>query len=530
MNYKKFLLLLNTSKYLKISQVYWRIFYKIRDKYRKIIGFRFKTSIPSSRYELKLLDSISYQNSYNNVEFTFLNKCKTFDKAINWNFLEYGKLWCYNLNYFEYLDTTSREEGLELINQYIKNIDSIKIGMEAFPIALRGINWIKFLVKYDIKDKNIDDSLYAQYHILKDSFELHLLGNHLLEDAYSLLVGACYFQDINFYSQAKKYLIRELNEQILEDGGHFELSPMYHQLMLFRLLECINIIKHNSIFDYELLEFLETKAIKMLKWLEVITYKNGDIPLFNDSAFKVAPQSNELFDYALRLGLKWESKKSDFIPLESSGYYKYQNDDYELIVDMGNIGPDYIPGHAHCDIFNFELYYKQNPIIVDTGTSTYENNQNRINLRSTASHNTVMVNDTEQSEVWGSFRVANRAKIGKVSSDSDALSGEHNGYVKRFNVTHKRDFKIEDQKIVINDVLNNHCNAKAFLHFHPSCKVKLIDGYVYINNQIKIVISSQNVSMQDYLYQPEFNKYIEAKKICIKFEKTLKMEIIFENS
>ena len=44
----------------------------------------------------------------------------------------------------------------------------------------------------------------------------------------------------------------------------------------------------------------------------------------------------------------------------------------------------YQPGHSHADTFNFELYIKNKPIIVDTGISTYENNQQRRYERSTS--------------------------------------------------------------------------------------------------------------------------------------------------
>ena len=83
-------------------------------------------------------------------------------------------------------------------------------------------------------------------YILLDNLEYHLLGNHLLENGFSLLFGAYYFQDENLYKKAKEILEKELNEQILDDGAHFELSPMYHQLMLFRVLDCINLVKHNQ--------------------------------------------------------------------------------------------------------------------------------------------------------------------------------------------------------------------------------------------------------------------------------------------
>ena len=89
--------------------------------------------------------------------------------------------------------------------------------------------------------------------------------------------------------KSKKLLISELNEQILNDGAHFELSPMYHQILFCRLLDCINLIKLNFLWQNDdLLSFLEVKASKMNSWLRNITYNNGEIPMVNDATFGIA--------------------------------------------------------------------------------------------------------------------------------------------------------------------------------------------------------------------------------------------------
>ena len=197
----------------------------------------------------------------------------------------------------------SESEGLKLINDFIMQSDSIKDGFMPFPISLRGLNWVKFLSKNKIKDQNINNSLYSQYTMLVDNIEYHILGNHLLENGFSLLFGAYYYQDEKFYIKAKKILITELEEQILKDGAHFELSPMYHQIMLFRVLDCINLVKNNSWKEEELLKLLISKAEIMLGWLSTITYDNGDIPLLNDSANGISPTTQELNDYAIILNI-----------------------------------------------------------------------------------------------------------------------------------------------------------------------------------------------------------------------------------
>jgi len=512
--------LLRTIQYLKFVQIRYRVYYLIRKKLKMDKPSK-STQYLENNNEVSLLDSISSQKSLKNFEFTFLNFRHDFVGKTDWNLSVYGKLWTYNLTYFDFLhqENISKEEGLYLINDFLQQFDGLKDALEPFPISLRGINWIKFLSKYDIQNKQIDYSLFLQYNLLMHNLEYHLLGNHLLENAFSLLFGSYYFKNETFYLKAKRLLIAELNEQVLDDGAHFELTPMYHQIMLFRVFDCINLVENNSWKNRELLSFLKQKASLMLGWLNVVTFKNGDIPLFNDSANKIAPTTAELNKYANRLKIKEKKLK-----LESSGYRKFQQNRYELIVDVGNIGPDYIPGHAHSDTFNFELYIDEKPIIIDTGISTYETNNRRTLERSTDSHNTVMLENKNQSEVWGGFRVAQRARIIQLKETENSIEATHDGY-KSMGTYHKRKFIIKEEHIFIEDFIEGETlEASAYIHFHPDVTVIVQEKTVLVNNFI-LEFETNNIELEEYSFAPEFNKLEKAKKIKINFTKSLKMEI-----
>lgn len=508
----KYIRLFNTVKYLKLKQIFYRLYYFVRNKYRKKMGFKYPTFENIKSNSLILEESITnYKSYFSNNKFEFLNIEKEFD-TIDWNFKDFGKLWTYNITYFDFLnqENISKDEALKLIYDFIDKEATLKDAIEPFPISLRGINWIKFLSKEKIKDENIDNILYKHYMILLDNLEYHLLGNHLLENGYSLLFGAYYFQNEKLYAKAKKILESELKEQILEDGAHFELTPMYHQIMFFRLLDCINLVKNNSFKNQELLKFLENKASMMLSWLHNITLENGEIPLLNDSAFEIAPNSNSLFEYAKRLEIR-----SLYLPLGQSGYRKINKEKYECIIDIGNIGPDYIPGHAHSDTFNFVLNYGNKSFIVDTGLSTYETNETRTLERSTSAHNTVEINQKDQSEVWGGFRVANRAKIIEIEEKENFIKASHDGY-KNDGIIHTRTWLFEETKIIIEDKLNKESKAIARLHFHPNISKEEILNKISCKNKIKF---------SKYNYAPKFNTQIKAIVIEIAFNKQLIMEI-----
>lgn len=518
----RYLRLFNTVKYLKPIQVYYRLYYFTRARWRKRSGFKYPLALPCSPRELTLQTSIDSYVSRDEESFTFLNLSHTFEKSIDWNHAAYGKLWTYNLTYFDFLHQPgmSREEGVGLIYDFIAQADSLKDGLEPFPISLRGINWIKFLTLHRIRDQKIDESLYAQYAILMDNLEYHLLGNHLLENGFSLLFGAYYFADEKLYAKAREILTAELEEQILDDGAHFELSPMYHQIMLYRVLDCLNLVIGNSslvIGDWktgELKELLEEKAVNMLRWLNAITYEDGSIPLLNDSAHGIAPTTKQLNKYAQNLQIHQLPVTNH--QLLDSGYRKIVKSNYECVIDVGHIGPDYIPGHAHADTFSFELYIDSKPFIVDTGLSTYETNARRMTERGTASHNTVEVSQTDSSEVWGGFRVADRAYVTKLDESDDRVTATHDGY-KKFGVLHTRTWHFEEDKITIEDSLSKECSVIARLHFHPDVTEAMIKKHIKLN--------TQHSTLNTYDYAPEFNKTQKALVMEISFEDKLKMEI-----
>lgn len=504
----KLILLLNTLKFLKLKQICFRVFYIVRAKFRKSVGFRYNMVKDSKSMRLNLDHSIEYYSKFTHNEFKILNLSIKFNDNIDWNYSKFGKLWTYNLNYFEYLND---KNNIWLIYDFIDNISLIKDGLEPFPISLRGLNWIKFISKFDIRDKKIDDSLYAQYYILADNLEYHLCGNHLLENGFSLLFGAYYFQDEALYYIATNIIKHELNEQILADGAHFELSPMYHQLMLFRLLDCINLVKNNDWKTDQLYEFLVGKASLMIAWLKNISYSNGDIPLFNDSSNKIAPRTSKLMDYALRLDIL----KAD-LSLKESGYRKISRNRYECIVDIGDVKATYIPGHTHADTFGFELRIDGASFIVDCGIGTYTFGALRSFQRSTKAHNTVEINGANSSEVWGGFRVANRARVFGIKENENYIQATHDGY-RKFGVLHTRIWKFEDDKIIISDNLNKKSKAVFRLYFHPDITEEVI--------RARLNASCENIEFYMYEYMEEFNTSKQALMTEIKFEQNIEINI-----
>jgi uncharacterized heparinase superfamily protein len=357
--------------------------------------------------------------------FSFLNLQKPFDSGIDWNYLEYGKLWNYNLEYFDYVHQADMavEEKLRLINDFYRFSLERKRTLEPYPVSLRAINLVRFTCVNQLAKQDFHDYLYQELEYLDKNYEYHILGNHLLENAFALSMGGAFFANERWHQKAVRILRRELEEQLHEDGAHFELSPMYHNIIFFRLLELIDWYGKYDKCDEDFLQFCREKASLMLDWLGNISFENGDIPLFNDAANGIAYSTAFLIDYAQQLNIKRKGSS-----LSDSGYRSYKGDRYEVKMDLAQIGASYQPGHAHADALSFILYYKDKPIFVEQGTSTYQIGARRDLERSTQAHNTVVVNGENQSQVWGGFRVGKRAKTTMLRDQDGLYEASHNGY------------------------------------------------------------------------------------------------------
>jgi hypothetical protein len=521
----KIALLFRTVRHLKLRQIAYQVFYRVKPRHNL------------SHYLLKTKESgfkpVAFINNYDvqglarpDNSFCFLNLEQKFAGEVNWNFQGHGKLWNYNLQYFNFLQQKDLPQPTKLkwltdISGWLKNG---KLPLEPYPTSLRVINIIRYASYTKEIGTGIAADTFAQLAYLNDNLEYHILGNHLLENAFALFIGGYVFDVENWRQKAKDVLYNQLDEQILNDGAHFELSPMYHQIIFFRLLELIDWYSNTLGYDEEFLNFTRKKASLMLGWLKAITFKNGNIPHFNDSADGIALTSSKLFLFAQKLEIA-----ADEIRLNESGYRKYVGDKYECVIDAAPVGPSYQPGHAHSDALSFILYSNQEPLFVDTGTSTYQVNNRRAHERSTGAHNTVEINGANQSEVWGGFRVGRRAKVTILSESADTIIAQHDGYLKTLGAIHKRSFNFAGGKMLISDSVSADLRSTALFHVYPTYFVEIAaENKISIKNMAVMNFKgADNIKLLPYQFAAGYNKYSDGVCICVEFKHDLQTEIAF---
>jgi uncharacterized heparinase superfamily protein len=406
--------------------------------------------------------------------FRFLDTERELANPADWNRSDWPRLWLYNLHYFDDLaadDAASRAAWhRDLIRRWMAdNLPGHGRGWEPYPTSLRVVNWIKWALAGNGLWPEAAHNLAVQARWLRKRLEIHLLGNHLWANAKALVFAGTFFEGAEadaWRTRGITLLRREVVEQILSDGGHFERSPMYHAIAAEDLLDLVQLsCRYPDVFDAADVRTWRQTAGRMLRWLAVMSHPDGEIAFFNDAALGIAPSLLALRRYATALGVPVPSESLDAVEaLPASGYVRLQIGPAVLIADAGEIGPDYLPGHAHADTLSFELSLHGRRVLVNGGTSTYEAGRERLRQRGTAAHNTVVVDGQDSSEVWSSFRVARRARPLEMrcGRDGDSLWVEagHDGYRRLVgDVVHYRRWTLCPCRLVISDRLAGHFEA-----------------------------------------------------------------------
>ena len=487
--------------------------------------FIIKPSVPSladlvfqspKNLESSMSFPVKNQTIIGENRFLFLNRMESLTFPQDWNSKTIPLLWSYNLHYFDGIlhPDTSECVKEKLINDWILENPATKgIGWQPYPLSLRICNWIKWIWLKDVcVDQLIIRSLYQQTEYLSKTLEFHLLGNHLLENAKALIFSGYFFggkHGEKWKNTGIKILRTELTEQILDDGGHFELSPMYHCIVLDLTLDIIQLCNNNTT-DKELASlnvFLKNLALKMANWLKKMCHTDEEISYFNDAAVGIAPSPTDILVRVSELaGPLTQSESTQLKYLSHSGFIRFSSKDAVLIMDVGEVGASYLPGHGHADTLSVELSLFSQRVLVNLGTSEYGLSDRRSYERGTSAHSTMMINEINSSEVWGGFRVGQRAVVDRLFFEGEqSVTASHDGYKQLPGAPrHVRKVLFKKRSILIKDWVEGcYESARVYFHFHPSVTlVQDCDGMQGFINMSSGRVIFWNASASDAFITP----------------------------
>jgi len=427
---------------------------------------------------------------------------------------------------------------------------------------LKGVNWVDPLesslrlfswtwIYYLIKDsQNFDKdfetiflrSVYLHTRFIEANLSRYSsANNHLIGEAGCLFMVGLLFPMLRGAERmveiGRSILEREIKKQVYPDGVSKEQSSWYHMFILEIYLVAILIGEKNGIFFSN-----ETyrRVERMCEFLAHISDEKGSIPNIGDrddgyafrfgifqgeisNAFSILNIASILFKrpdfkkvddidektvfllgrngYDIFYSLKKGSVNGfGSVAFKDGGYYIMKDGSIRLIFDCGELGYNSLAAHGHSDALSFILDVEDKQIFIDPGTYLYNSGDHwRDYFRSTRAHNTLEIDNLDQSEMKGPFLWGYKAhsflKSWETNDRYESICGYHTGY-KRLKdpVVHEREIILDKdiKGIFLKDTLHakkRHA-VSIYYHIHPDCYVKLVgenlieirngDMYVYM--------------------------------------------------
>lgn len=527
----------HSLRHLKPVQIYGRLLFFLKRKLIPTGSTRLTRALAAELKKQLLLDGET------EVELRLLNKSvKMPVDRLPWVSSRFGvppeKLWIYNLNYFDWLfdgqtETFSLQNLALILDWIVQNPSARAESWEPFPLSRRIANWARWCELhpslFEQTRECIHKAIVSQCRRLLIDLEYHNQANHLLENFKGLFVASAYLYQSDYplpYTLERwlKFsadsLVEQIAEQFLPDGGHYERSPMYHKHMLEAVelvyASCWKLVNQPiKTFDASLAASLgdlgdacRERLPLMRDWLSWLTHPDGSIAQFNDSVVTsgiLPPTVRHPANYLLK----------------HSGFFVRRTLEYYFALSCGEPSPPFQPGHSHCDILSYELSLEGRRCIIDTGCGSYQNREIRHNCRRTYAHNLPLIENSEQSDIWGQFRIGKRARVLKRKFDSESALLQVE-IVDQFGQKLTREVIFTDNTVRIRDRLFNRRITGTFcslIHLAPGVNVMPtaepgVMAFSQGNTRFELRTAARIRTEPSYWY-PDFGRQIAREKLVL---------------
>lgn len=310
----------------------------------------------------------------------------------------------------------------------------------------------------------------------------------------------------------------ELSRQILEDGGHISRNPA---VLVELMLDFLPLRQCFAARDRPAPPVLATATDHMLRMLRKLRLGDGRLARFNGMG--VASPA------ALATVLAYGDAEA---PLTAgpgnSRYVRIERGATIVIADVGAPPPLELSGEAHAGALSIEVSVGTRLMFVNGGSPGLSGHEWRATSRSTAAHSTLVLDEKSSSRLLrhaglevmaGGVPIRGpdhvRAKIADTAG-SVTLDAEHDGYLGRYGLMHKRQLTLSDDGLQIEGVdrlapqrgtmrLKRDLPFSVHFHLHPevqctaasrqSATIVLGDGATW-----RIAVEGASLSVEESIH------------------------------
>lgn len=300
------------------------------------------------------------------------------------------------------------------------------------------------------------------------------------------LAAAVALEEEAYLQRAIRFLPAEIERQFLPDGGHVERSPALQLAALQDLIEIRNLLHGVGVeAPPHLLAALDRAAPA----LRLFRHGDGGLALFNGAR----EESSALLDLVLTQG---QARGRGAVELPDTGFQRLQAGRTVIIMDAGapprgrgtttGLGglPSGADRSAHAGTLSFEMSIGRDRLIVNCGAAPAGEEAWRDALRATAAHSTLVLSDTNSSELRpeGLGRKPETVEAERQeATGAQWLEVSHDGWRGPFGAVHRRRLYLAESGDDLRgeDVLEMPPDAPVPIfvvrfHLHPAVTANLL--------------------------------------------------------
>lgn len=474
-----------------------------------------------------LLDCIiKYEGKKKKIEDFYLNSIWTNEKI---NEKDYKKLhsffWLFSLD----LKSSNKITQSIILNWVENNQNYNPKNWEIDTLSKRIISWLSnSKLSYENSDqiykeqfnKNIKKQIN---HLINEISRSSLVDDKMIGCSAIILTGLS-FKDEKNLNYGLNLLKKIINSSFDSEG--FPKSRNIKQL-IFYLKYFILIREWLKESQTEIPEYLN-EIIFYLGQAFNFTWQNiNQSLLFNGNHIT----DNSDFDKYLKFhNYKFKSEANEY-----GGYIILKNKSVILSADIGPSPDKKFSNDYQSGSLSFEIYYKENKLISNSGY--FQNFKHQLNSisKSTATHSTLTLDNRSscklKKDTDGYLKIEKDLKILKKTVVFEKnywkIIASHDGYIKDYGIIHERqiEFFPEANKFIGHDKLLKKSNFKSSdfeirFHFDPNAKItKTQEGKSILielkNSGWKFTCKKHLIDVETGLYFGKKNSFAENQNIFI---------------
>jgi uncharacterized heparinase superfamily protein len=232
--------------------------------------------------------------------------------------------------------------------------------------------------------------------------------------------------------RALALLLKEIDRQVLPDGGHFQRSPV---LQLDILNALVGVRSALAAGKHALPGGLQGAIDRMAPMLRFFRHGDGGLVLFNHTAEGDAAQ----IDAALAAA---DADGTAPSAAPHTGFQRLAAGSALIVMDTGAPAAPESDSRAHAGTLSFELSHGRERVIVNCGARAHASAEWLVAQRATAAHSTLALANANSSEIMADGHLGRRPRhvlCRREEADGAVLiDTSHDGYEPPFGVLHRR--------------------------------------------------------------------------------------------